>query len=135
MIYFGCLTEWLRLCTSVTAVVAGKTAKMQGEAAYTWWKGNIRFHELWKRTKLYFEYRCKLVFIQMRGYRKYKALGKLLQGPLNCSEAFKLSPGYKGPVPLRKKIHLTQEAELLLVMFLVVGTPRQHYLKLLNFLT
>ena len=102
MIYFGCLTEWLRLCTSVTAVVAGKTAKMQGEAAYTWWKGNIRFHELWKRTKLYFEYRCKLVFIQMRGYRKYKALGKLLQGPLNCSEAFKLSPGYKGPVPLRK---------------------------------
>jgi len=70
----------------------------------------------------------------MRGYRKHKALGKLLQGPLNCSEAFKLSPGYKGPVPLRKKIHLTQEAELLLVMFLVVGTPRQHYLKLLNFL-
>ena len=31
-IHFGCLTEWLRLCSSVTAVVAGKTAKMQGEA-------------------------------------------------------------------------------------------------------
>ena len=35
MIHFGCLTEWLRLCTSLTAVVAVKTAKMQGEAAYT----------------------------------------------------------------------------------------------------
>ena len=89
MIHFGCLTEWLRVCTSLTAVVAVKTAKMQGEAAYTWSKGNIRFHELWKRTKLYLEYGkrtklhleygCKLVFIQMRGYRKHKALGKLLQ--------------------------------------------------------
>ena len=133
MIHFGCLTEWLRLCTSLTAVVAVKTAKMQGEAAYTWWKGNIRFHELWKRTKLYFEYRCKLVFIQMRGYRKYKALGKLLQGPLNCSEAFKLSPGYKGPVPLRKK-NTPNSWSWTFIMFLVVGTPRQHYLKLLNFL-
>ena len=45
--HFGCLTEWLRLCTSVTAVVAGKTAKMQGEAAYTSdERETVRFHEL-----------------------------------------------------------------------------------------
>ena len=46
-IHFGCLTERWRLCTSVTADVAGKTAKMQGEAAHTSdERGTFRLHEL-----------------------------------------------------------------------------------------
>ena len=45
-IHFVCLTR-LRLCTSVTAVVAAKTAGVQGEAAYTSdERETFRLHEL-----------------------------------------------------------------------------------------
>ena len=56
-------------------------------------------------------------------------------------QATRRSPGYKGPIPLRKQFknllqHILPNSGVWTFthMFLVVGTPSLHYLKLLNFL-